>query len=88
MFTWDSEHTVATFLPIIKREATDERNFGKKAVSWALRQIGKCNAHLNTVAIETAREIGQTPSRSARWIANDALRELTSDKVRRKLRRK
>jgi len=65
------------FLPIIKREATDDRNFVKKAVNWALRQIGKRNARLRQKAIETARELQQTDSKSARWIAADALRELT-----------
>ncbi len=74
------------FLPIIKREAVDERNFVKKAVNWALRQIGKRNLNLNRAAIRTAREIRQIDSRSARWIAADALRELTSDAVQRRLR--
>ncbi len=76
----------AQFFPIIKREARDERNFVKKAVNWALRQIGKRNRALNESAIETAREIKQLDSKSARWIAADALRELTSDKIKRRLR--
>jgi 3-methyladenine DNA glycosylase AlkD len=75
------------FLPIIKREASDNRNFVRKAVNWALRQIGKRNAHLNELAIETAREIQQMDSKSARWIASDALRELTGDAVSKRLRR-
>ncbi len=74
------------FLPSIKREATDERNFVKKAVNWALRQIGKRNLSLNQIAIQTAQEIQQMDSKSARWIAADALRELTGDKVQQKLR--
>jgi len=74
------------FLPSIKREATDERNFVKKAVNWALRQIGKRNLSLNQIAIQTAQEIQQLDSKSARWIAADALRELTGDKVQQKLR--
>ncbi len=74
------------FLPIIKREATDSRNFVKKAVNWALRQIGKRNRRLNKIAIETAREIQQIDSQAARWIAADALRELTSDKIQQRLR--
>lgn len=73
------------FLPIIQREATDERNFVKKAVNWALRQIGKRNINLNGMAIKTAEEIKRIDSRSARWIAADALRELSSDAVQRKL---
>jgi 3-methyladenine DNA glycosylase AlkD len=75
-------------LPIIKREATDERNFVKKAVNWALRQIGKRNLALNKKAIQTAKEIQRLDSKSARWIAADALRELTSVAVQRRLARK
>ena len=76
------------FLPAIKREATDDRNFVKKAVNWALRQIGKRNKSLNLEAIECAREIAQGDSRSARWIASDALRELTGQVVQRRLQRR
>ena len=74
------------FLPVIKRAAVDNRNFVKKAVNWALRQIGKRNAQLNKKALETAREIQYGDSRSARWIAADAIRELTSDAVQQRLR--
>lgn len=74
------------FLPIIKRESTDERNFVKKAVNWALRQIGKRNRILNVKAIETAQEIQKLNSKSARWIATDALRELTNEKVQSRIR--
>ena len=73
------------FLPLIMRESTDDRNFVKKAVNWALRQIGKRNLTLNRMAIETATEIRQIDSRSARWIASDAIRELTSKAVQRRL---
>jgi 3-methyladenine DNA glycosylase AlkD len=76
------------FLPIIKREATDERNFVKKAVNWALRQIGKRNSALNKIAIQTAKEIQKIDSKSARWIASDAIRELTSGAVQKKLVKK
>ena len=64
------------FLPIIAREATDERNFVKKAVNWALRQIGKRNAHLRRAALVTAAEILRLDTPAARWIARDAIREL------------
>jgi 3-methyladenine DNA glycosylase AlkD len=74
------------FLPIIKRESKDERNFVRKAVNWALRQIGKRNQHLNQLAVKTAQRIQRMDSKSARWIASDALRELTSPTVRRRLR--
>jgi 3-methyladenine DNA glycosylase AlkD len=70
------------FFPIIRREATDEKNFVTKAVNWALRQIGKRNRLLNEGAIAVARDIQRIKSRSARWIAAGALRELTSEKVR------
>jgi 3-methyladenine DNA glycosylase AlkD len=73
------------FLPIIKREAVDDRNFVRKAVNWALRQIGKRNLNLNNAAIETAKEIQEIDSKATRWIASDALRELTSEKVQKKL---
>jgi 3-methyladenine DNA glycosylase AlkD len=73
------------FFPIIKREATDGRNYVKKAVNWALRNIGKRNVALNKAAIKTAKEIKKIDSRTARWIASDALRELISPKVQKKL---
>lgn len=73
------------FLPIIKREAVDDRNFVKKAVNWALRQIGKRNLNLNNAAIETAKKIQEIDSKAARWIASDTLRELTGEKVQKKL---
>ncbi len=73
------------FLPIINREASDSRNFAKKAVNWALRQIGKRNLNLNRKAIEAAREIQKIDSRSAKWVASDAIRELTSKAVQERL---
>lgn len=76
------------FLPIIKREATDNRNFVKKAVNWALRQIGKRNLNLNRKAIETAKEIQKIESKSAKWIAQDAIKELTSDAIQERLKKR
>ena len=64
------------FLPLIRREAIDERNFVKKAVNWALRQIGKRNPRLRWAAIVEAKRILKLDTKSARWIARDALREL------------
>ena len=72
-------------LPIIKKEATDERNFVKKAVNWALRQIGKRNKNLNQEAIKIAREILKIENKTAKWIASDALRELTNDSIQKRL---
>lgn len=72
-------------LPLIRRAATDERNYVKKAVNWALRGVGKRNRALNAAAIEMAHKIAQMDSKSARWIASDALRELTGDSVQKRL---
>jgi 3-methyladenine DNA glycosylase AlkD len=71
------------FLPLIEREADDGRPYVKKAVNWALRQIGKRDAALHMLAVDTAERIlaEQSASPSARWIARDALRELRSDAV-------
>ena len=82
-----SDKEFLKFLPIIKREATDERNFVKKAVNWALRQIGKRNLSLNKMAIKASKEIQRLDSKAARWVASDALRELTSEAVRKRLRK-
>jgi 3-methyladenine DNA glycosylase AlkD len=73
-------------LPLIERCSDDERNFVKKAVNWALRQIGKRNLQLNRAASAAAGRIRERGTRSARWIAADALRELKSDAVQRRLR--
>lgn len=70
------------FFPIIKKYSIDERNFVKKAVNWALRQIGKRSLNLNKKAIKIAKEIRKIDSKSAKWIANDAIRELTSIKIK------
>lgn len=75
------------FLPIIKKAAADERNFVKKAVNWALRQIGKRNIDLNRAAIASAREIQRINSKSAHWIAADALKELNSSAVKTRLKK-
>ena len=88
-----------SLLPLIERGAWDDRNFVKKAVNWALRNIGKLNRALNAAAIACAERIrdsanlraggergGDPPTRSARWVAVDALRELTSDKVQSRLK--
>ncbi len=83
-----SDEQFAPFFPLIIREANDERNLVKKAVNWALRQIGKRNLNLNAKAIEVAEEIGQMSSKTAKWIASDALRELKSEAVQKRLMKK
>jgi 3-methyladenine DNA glycosylase AlkD len=74
-------------LQVIKNAVTDERNFVKKAVNWALRNIGKRNLLLNSAAIKTAKEIQRIDSKTARWIASDAIRELESEAVQKRLRK-
>ncbi len=74
------------FFPVIKKYSFDERNFVKKAVNWALRQIGKRNKALNREAIKVAEDIKKSDAKPARWIANDALRELRSPAVRKRLK--
>lgn len=73
------------FFPYILEGAKDERNYVKKAVSWALRQIGKRNLYLNKKAIELAEEIKKLGTKSAKYIATETLRELRSEKVQRRL---
>ena len=68
-------------LKLVEGAADDDRNFVKKAVNWALRQIGKRNASLNTRAVAVARRLAASPDSSPRWIGKDALRELTSAAV-------
>ena len=76
-----SDDVFLKFLETIKYGAADNRNFVKKAVNWALRQIGKRNFRLNNVAIATANEIHKMESSSAKWIATNAIRELKSPAV-------
>jgi len=80
-----SDREFMEFLPLIKRAATDERNFVKKAVNWALRNIGKRNARLNKAAIKTAHGIRRLDSKPARWIAADALRELQGEGIQERI---
>jgi 3-methyladenine DNA glycosylase AlkD len=82
-----SDEKFIELLPIIIRQATDERNFVKKAVNWALRNIGKRNLNLNRAAISAAKEIQRLDSKAARWIAADAIRELESDAIQSRLRK-
>jgi 3-methyladenine DNA glycosylase AlkD len=81
----ESDKTFVEFLGMIERESMDERNFVKKAVNWALRQIGKRNDVLHKKAIEYAERIAKQEARSAKWIAKDALREFQSETTHRVL---
>ncbi|MCD9185603.1 MAG: DNA alkylation repair protein [Pyrinomonadaceae bacterium] len=80
------DEQIAQFLPILEKHSGDERNFIKKAVNWSLRQIGKRNLNLNKLAIATAERIRARKTSAARWIAADALRELTGEKVQNKFK--
>lgn len=71
----------------IEKEAKDKRNFVKKAVNWALRQIGKRNRRLNKEAVKVARKIKKMNSKSAKWIAGNALTELQSEAVQKRLKK-
>jgi 3-methyladenine DNA glycosylase AlkD len=84
----DKDDQFRQFFPLIEREAQDNRNFVRKAVNWALRAIGKRNPSLNEKAISRAERIYEQGSKSARWIASDALRELRSEKVQTRLAKK
>jgi len=87
----DRSATDEQFLALLSRiegAATDPRNFVKKAVNWALRQIGKRNGRLNRAAVPVARRLARSPNAAARWVGKDALRELTSDAVKARLARR
>lgn len=83
-----SNESFIAYFPLIKQVATDERNFVKKAVNWALRNIGKRNPALNQAVITLAEDIQKMDSKSARWIAADALRELCSEAVQKRVHKK
>jgi 3-methyladenine DNA glycosylase AlkD len=83
-----SDEELRTFLPLIEKYATDERNFVKKAVNWALRQIGKRNQNLHGPALSLAEKLMNSEDKTARWIGRDAYKELTGDSVIRKLNNK
>ena len=73
------------YLPMIEQGATDNRNFVKKAVNWALRCIGKKNPILNAAALETSKRLATSDEPSCRWVGKDALRELSSQAVQSRL---
>ena len=83
----EPDERFAALLPVVEAAATDGRNFVKKAVSWALRQIGKRNAALHPEAVAVAERLAGSPSTAARWVGRDALRELRSDAVMARLAR-
>ena len=87
----DKKANDATFIalfPVIRQGASDKRNYVKKAVSWALRNIGKRNSALNKASIQEARQMHGLDSPAARWVASDVLRELESEAVQNRLTRR
>jgi 3-methyladenine DNA glycosylase AlkD len=82
-----SDKSFLALLPLIEKGAHDERNFVKKGVSWALRAIGRRNKALHTAALKVANRLALSEEASCRWVGKDALRELTSAKVRSQLAR-
>ena len=82
------DETLRPFLQIIEQGATDERNFVKKAVSWALRQIGKRSLALHAPALALARRLAESDEPAARWIGRDAVRELTDPAQRARIERR
>jgi len=84
----EPDETLLASLPLIATHADDPRNFVRKAVNWALRNIGKRSLYCHTAALELAKKLAASDDQTARWIGKDAVRELTSDKVLVRLDRK
>lgn len=79
----ENDNTFINYLPLIEKAAVDERNFVKKAVNWALRQIGKRNRNLHKYALQAAEKLAENEkSKSSRWIGKNALRELKTKFVK------
>jgi len=76
------------FIPIIKKHSVDGRNYVKKSVNWALRNIGKRNLNLNKKMIKLSKDILKIDSKTAKWIATDAIRELKNEKIQERLKNK
>lgn len=88
MIAWASVHrkkepdaTFESLLPLIEKHAKDSRNFVKKAVNWALRQIGKRSMALHSPALALAEKLAASNDKSERWIGKDAMRELNNPKI-------
>ncbi|WP_274628601.1 DNA alkylation repair protein [Arvimicrobium flavum] len=95
MLCWATVHrktepdaTFAAYLPLIEKHSTDDRNFVKKAVNWALRTIGKRSMNLHAPAVALAEKLAASSDKTARWIGKDAVRELTNPKTLERLARK
>ena len=92
MLAWAAVHlkkepdaTLAGYLPLVEAHSRDPRNFVRKAVNWALRQIGKRSAELHGPALALAEKLAASDDKTARWVGKDAVKELTSEAVRARL---
>lgn len=95
MMAWGAVHlkkepdtVMEAWLPLIERHASDGRNFVKKAVSWALRQIGKRSLTLHAPALDLAERLSASDDKPTRWVGRDAVRELTAQKTLDRLKAK
>lgn len=77
----EPDATFASYLPLIEAHALDDRNFVRKAINWALRQIGKRSMELHAPALGLAQKLAASNDKTARWIGKDAVRELTAAKT-------
>lgn len=77
----EPDATFLAYLPLIEAHAGDPRNFVRKAVNWALRQIGKRSAALHAPALTLAQKLAGSSDKTARWIGRDAVKELTGPKT-------
>lgn len=82
----EPDQALLGYLPLIEKHATDPRNFVRKAVNWALRNIGKRNATCHPPALALAEKLAESVDKTARWIGKDAVRELTSEKILKRLK--
>jgi 3-methyladenine DNA glycosylase AlkD len=77
----DPDESLLAYLPLIEAHSTDNRNFVRKAVNWALRNIGKRSHACHQPALALAERLASSTDKTARWIGKDAVRELTSEKL-------
>jgi 3-methyladenine DNA glycosylase AlkD len=82
----EPDQALLGYLPLIEKHATDPRNFVRKAVNWALRNIGKRNRTCHAPALALAEKLAASDDKTARWIGKDAVRELTSEKILKRLK--
>ncbi|MFA7415436.1 MAG: DNA alkylation repair protein [Rhizobium sp.] len=81
----EPDETLIAFLPLVERHSTDPRNFVRKAVNWALRNIGKRNRACHGPALALAEKLAARDDKTARWIGKDAVRELSSKPILKRL---